>query len=660
MAEYVTIDSETTIKGTNPKLNRASAFIPDNEIVYYGEAIDSDEVITFKHPEFTGESLVRPTAPLIVGQNIKFDLHHIRKTAKCGAIQQPLWDTQLAEYILTGQQSTWASLDELAEKYGGTVKDSKISDYFKKGIGADAIPEEEIKPYLEQDVLNTRLVFEKQYEIAAQEGMLPLIETQMRALSATTEMSYNGMAIDIKKLQEGKALLAKVKEDITKDLTTYLHKVLPKEIADTFNYASNKQLGSLLFGGDLTATVKVPDGVYKSGAKKGLVKYKNEEIRHIVIQSPARKKMAKATEKGALKVDADVLKNLLSYAVSSDEYTFIGNLLTIADVDKQLSTYYEGVENSIYPDGFVHQELNHCVTRTGRLSSSSPNMQNITNGPIKEVFVSRWGDEGQLIEIDYGQLEVVGLAIVSGDKQLIQDITDDVDIHTALYEDMYKRKPTKEQRKAFKPLTFGLIYGAGKTTLAANAGCTLAEAELFIKTFYKRYPDVEKFHATYAAEVKKNRKPHNQFGFKDATGKPVGASIMVDKLTGRRYVYREYDAPDWIKKRGTDYSFSPTEMKNYPCQGFATGDIVPLMLGVVFDELMKSGLKEHCLMINTVHDSMMFDCRKERVDEAIPFLKSIIECTPAYFKRAFGYKLPFDKFKCGVSVGDNWLDMKEL
>jgi len=262
------------------------------------------------------------------------------------------------------------------------------------------------------------------------------------------------------------------------------------------------------------------------------------------------------------------------------------------------------------------------------------------------------------MEIDYGQLEVVGLAVLTGDIQLTMDLVKGVDIHTALFEDMYGHTPTKAERKPFKSRTFQLVYGASATAIAEQAGISKAEGDKFVETFYKRYKGVKTWHESVKKKVESGRKPSP---YKDEMGYPVGTSTYICPFTHRRYVFKEYIAPEWLVKTGKTHSFSPTEMKNYPAQGFATGDVVPMMLGVVFRALQANDvLKNKCLMINTVHDSMMFDVHDSVREEAVDFVRSLIENTPKYFFERFGMVLPFAKFSCGVSVGRNWFDQTEV
>ena len=200
MPEFVAIDVETTLNG-NEDVGLAHPMHPDNKVVLFGAAaskhIGSLTTYTAIEFELYVDSLQIDT--IICGHNISFDLMYLYKEDfefKQSLQKHRLWDTQLAEYILTGQRTKFSSLDELSIKYGLPVKDDTIKRYFQAGLGSDKIPSEELVPYLIQDTQNTLAIAKKQYELAVAQGQLTLIQSQMEALHATTEMMYNGLCID--------------------------------------------------------------------------------------------------------------------------------------------------------------------------------------------------------------------------------------------------------------------------------------------------------------------------------------------------------------------------------------------------------------------------------------------------------------------------------
>jgi DNA polymerase I-like protein with 3'-5' exonuclease and polymerase domains len=303
----------------------------------------------------------------------------------------------------------------------------------------------------------------------------------------------------------------------------------------------------------------------------------------------------------------------------------------------------------LFPDNKVYPNINMVSTKTGRLSCNKPNVQNQTEeGGIKESYISRWGMNGALIEFDYQQLEMAGLAYVSGDKQLVYDINNGVDMHTELFKSMFGKTPTKEERKPFKRLSFGLVYGAGATTLAEQAGCSLSDSKRFIEVFYNRYRGVAAYHKGIIEEAEKGRKTTKHHTPK---GMPQGAFLKRTN-TGRMFLFKEYDN-EWKKKP----TFSPTELKNWPVQGFSTGDVVPHMLGVLSKHIYQNYYDNYYVPIMSVHDSILIDCHKDHVEQAIESVSSLLNQTSKLFNDHFGTSVPV-KLSVGCSVGPNWGTMK--
>lgn len=655
--DYKVVDIETSM--LSPIGGASSPHHPDNFIVKVGmkSNLSNDVCVYDGHvPLFL--------APLLVGHNIAFDLLHMlrAKTINVGQLDNAcLWDTQLAEYIITGQRSKFASLDELSDKYGGVPKNTEIADkYFKKGLGAEHVPLELLVPYLEDDVRNTERVFLEQVSIALDMKLLPLIRSQMEALLATTLASHYGICVDKKVLTDG---ALKTRAYCTLQAMTfdnYFASRLPYvEWRPDIN--SHKQVATALFGGKVVIVERKQEGFYKNGNPKYVKVPKNITIPPIFIAPED----ANATKDGLPSTDERTLAALKAelaagvQASTSLEREMLDALIEYREHSKQLTTYWESIDKLTFPDGFIHPQFNHVNTVTGRLSSSQPNMQNITNGEIKRAFKSRWGTDGVLLEVDYKQLEMVELAALSKDKQLLDDIMHGRDMHKELFRSMYGREMKLEERKAFKRCSFALVYGAGATGIAEQGGITKTEAKQFIDTFYTRYSGVKAWHDQLIEEAKIARVvscAHTKEGY------PAGECVFSNPLTKRRYWFTEYDAPDFLKRQGTITSFSPTELKNYQVQGGATGDKVPLMVGYVYRVLRNSDiLKDRCFLINTVHDSLLFDVHKSVQHDAVMTVCSTLSNLRRVFEETFNCRgelpLPYD---VEGSVGSNWLEMKPI
>jgi DNA polymerase I-like protein with 3'-5' exonuclease and polymerase domains len=526
-------------------------------------------------------------------------------------------------------------------KYGLPVKDDTIKKYFQAGLGSEKIPAEELLPYLQQDIANTRAIAVLQYEQAVKQNQLTLIMSQMEALHATTEMMFNGLHIDHDRLNKytvevvDEYVEVKIKLE---DLVTY------DGLVEDIN--SPKQWSQFFFGGTKKVKVKEEVGVYKNGNTKYKLVEKKVAIPPFIKYVPDPDKVSEKT--GQISVDDSVLNDMLRHTFDPKTIAIINALLKYRELSKQLSTYVQGLSKHTIGE-FIHGKLNHTTTVTGRLSSTNPNLQNISNNPIKQIFNSRFND-GLIVEVDFNQLEVVALAHVTRDKQLIADISKGIDIHSALYKDMFGRMPTKEERKPFKSRTFQLIYGAGAKAISKQAGCSLEEAKKFIDVFYTRYPDVAKWHKDFAIRTElEGLYQLDDDGFREKV-----KTFVFQTETGRKFCFREYFSDSTWSPR--TYNFSPTELKNYPIQGLATGDIVPMMLGIIFRKLVG---RDDVKMVNTIHDSLMFDVDKDSAVNFILEITDILKDTHKYFEKIFKAPLAL-KLNAGASYGLNWFDMKEM
>lgn len=388
---YVVTDLEVTIRNTVGK-NRASPFCFENYVVMEGLKYQEWDQVKVS----SGVSVAMGGAPArassvettLVGQNLKFDImwylrHDYEKGRENFLKTVDIWDTQLAEYLLTGQDHRMWSLDKLAQKYGGTLKDDRIKEYWNSGVDTCDIPEDELVEYLKHDVMNTELVFQHQVIKAHELGMMPLVLSQMRALKATCMMEFNGMQLDTAELDRQEQYYEELLADINAQIFS-----LPTVKKYGINPASNDDVSVMLFGGFLK---RIEDHNqydeegnlvrYKSGVKKDQIKTKKVTMFHelpglikdpFAYTDPAKKA-------GFYKVDSSVLERVQKYASSPEASKFCSLVLEYRDHSKQLGTYVKGFRELMFPDGRLHGNLIHTNTKTGRLSSSQPNLQNLTN-----------------------------------------------------------------------------------------------------------------------------------------------------------------------------------------------------------------------------------------------------------------------------------------
>ena len=676
----VTLDVETTMKNTIGK-NKASPFCPDNYIVmaglkgytYTNSPVTANSIITTSKAnknEYLNKTFNIVITPeykvkvsVVIGQNIKFDLHHVRKAnatihkipLQTWLVENKIWDTQLAEYLLTGQDHKYASLDAMSIKYGLPIKDDKVKEMFKKGIGADGIDEDILKEYLEQDLTNTEAIAFKQMQEAYDKKKLPLIESMMDALVAVADMEYNGLAIDPSLLKDLKQKAEQEVDMLEIDVVNEIKKLLPILNAYIINIDSNKQLSSILFGGAIDFDTTVPTTL-KNG------KTRNRHIKtHVSLPQQFDGESFSEPNANGFKIDEEVLNKVERISIISSNKLqwspIIKDLLKRKKIKKELNTYYEGLSELIFPDGLIHHNINMCSTATGRPSSDNPNSQNIPahmDSDVKKLFVSRWGEDGMIISADYKQIEIIALAYLSQDPQLIDDILNGRDIHEEVGRAYYGRSKaviTKDERRVIKTVNFGLIYGGTANSLAAQSGLPAKEVKKIIDAFYSRYNKVATWQHNNIDKVNMSRSYNGILH--TPSGHPSGTGYL-HSTTGRVYTFQEKDNPF---RRG-EVNFKPTEIKNYPVQGFATGDLVLTMTGVLWRMLQSnSKFSTDCHMVNLVHDELVFDCKKDLVHTAMHFIKTTLEDTPKYMKSIYGIYLGLPT-KVKVTCGDNWKEQK--
>lgn len=360
---------------------------------------------------------------------------------------------------------------------------------------------------------------------------------------------------------------------------------------------------------------------------------------------------------------AALLKELTTYYrwydVDKDEYT---GMLTMLHNETECSV--------------IHHNLNHVITVTTRLSSSEPNLQNIPRADkskVKEGFVSRFKDgEGRMLEFDYSQLEVIGQAVLTNDQRLIEDINSGIDFHCkrvslafgipyeqAVYlckdESAPEHKVWKTRRTKAKIFSFQRAYGAGSSLIALTTGMAQEEVEAMIELEEQEYPGIPAFFELVKSAVESTP----DWRFFDAE-----AGISMHKgqwqaFTGTKYIWRQYPAKEWQRKRGIRASFSPTEMKNYPVQG-TSGEFVQIAMGMLARRFIATNNYDgKAYLINTVHDCFWVDCHKSVLIQVCADLKRILEAIPMYIKETWGIQVPV-KFPTDGEIGFNMHTMHGL
>lgn len=273
---------------------------------------------------------------------------------------------------------------------------------------------------------------------------------------------------------------------------------------------------------------------------------------------------------------------------------------------------------------------------------------------IKQAFTSRFED-GVLLEMDFSQLEVIGLAMLSLDPVLISDLESGMDMHRLRASELFNKEQeevTDAERTITKKLSFQLQYGAGAASMSRKLGIKKAIAQAFIENYYGRYTRVKEWQEEVIEAIKRSRKPTNE---RLPSGLPRGRGEW-ESATGRTYVFMEQDS---------DYgdgepSFNPPTMKNYPIQGFATGDVMAVYRAMVYREWLNSSFRRLVLPINTVHDSVMFDCVNYQV--ALEWkleLELLAKELVGRINESWDIPTPLP-FKIETKIGPTWSEMRKV
>lgn len=748
---YMVIDVETSIKLY--KKRKASPFHPDNGVCTVIRKFKDEPTDVHMTPFYYRENSkaftigIRADTTVLVGINIKFDLLHmwhlpeLQDFLKRGG---KIWDCQYAEYLLTGQQQMYASMDEMAEKYGGYLKPDMVKAYWEQGIDTRDIPEDLLREYSIGDGDNTETIFLAQVVAAYKQHpkALASIQAAMDGLLATTEMEYNGLKIDQERGEELRVEQQEELEALTARLEEYIP-TLPPELK--FSWGSTTHRSALIFGGtvkyekwvqhldednnplfamkqekwplfggvavnpkglefdEATQLYKL-DGVlqdtFKSGKRAGEGKTKVQKLPDHTKPKGAKQEFG-FTFPGYTKPKpqwksktTDFLGNPL-YSTSADVIDELGNrniaflkdLKRRMGLDKDIGTYYwkedgngnrKGMLTLVNEfDGLIHHSLNHVSTVTTRLSSSDPNLQNLPRkdkSRVKEVFISRFGEDGEVGEIDYSQLEVIIQGWLTEDENLRADILQGIDFHCKRlsqklgepYEvvlDKAKNETNPDypsysvQRTEVKGFSFQRAYGAGAEAISDATGMSVDDVKQLIEDERVLYPGIESFNGSVAEEVEASAVAEpGEFIYLSQGGVVPKKFGCWTSPTGRRYTFRQSEAPEFMRRRGVHASFSPPDMKNYPIQGTG-GEVVQLVLGKLFRRMLETDrYGGKALLTNTVHDCVWFDYHKEVREWVLNDAIAIMQGIPNFLKEDFGID-PGVVFRVDAEYGTNMYDL---
>ena len=441
------------------------------------------------------------------------------------------------------------------------------------------------KVELDMDVIAKRSVMRAKFiyevrdrlmkEMEDEEVMQMYNDIELPLAIVLGKMECNGIRVS-------KDILQEMGDDITLRLDAIL-----KEIYDMtgceFNVASPKQLGQVLF------------------EKLGL---------------PGGKK----TKSGGYTTDSNTLNKYIH------DYPFVSKVLEYRTLSKLLSTYVVGITNAISDDGKIHTIYTQTLTRTGRLSSIEPNLQNIPvrneyGKLIRKAFLPE--DDSLIMSADYSQIELRIFAHLSQVSELIHAFNSDMDIHAKTASDVFHvpiDKVTKDMRRQAKAVNFGILYGISSYGLSEDLGISPKEAKEFINKYLETYPGIKDY-------MNKEIEQARELGY-------------VKTIMNRKRLLPEIkDASYVIRSMGERMAL------NTPIQG-SSADILKKAMVEIDEEFTKRNLKSTMLL--QVHDELIFNCLISEKEIVTKVVTDIMENT---YK--FSVPLTVD-----VEFGTDWYDAK--
>ena len=389
------------------------------------------------------------------------------------------------------------------------------------------------------------------------------------------DMELTGIRVDV-------SYLEKVEADLKKQMD-----IIEQEIYElagvTFNIMSPAQLSKILF-----ETLEIP---YPKRVKDGKYSTSKDILDKIRFVHP-------------------IVDKILEYRTLAKLYT----------------NYAVGLKAEVREDGRIHTIFTQTLTRTGRLSSISPNLQNIParqeySKLIRKAFIPE--ENSKLLSSDYSQVELRIFAHMSKAEDLIQAFIDGKDIHTKTASDIFHvpmEEVTKDMRRTAKAVNFGILYGISSFGLSEDLGVDIQTAKKFIDNYLKTYPGISEY-------MEEEKKKAYELGY-------------VTTLMNRRRVIEELKNKNYmIRSSGERMAL------NTPIQGTAA-DILKKAMVEIYDEFNKRGLKSKMLI--QVHDELVFNVLDDELEEVSSIVRDIMEHT-------IELSVPL---KVDIEYGDNWYEAK--
>lgn len=490
-----------------------------------------------------------------IGHNLKYDLKVLKNYEL--NVNAPLFDTMIAHYLVNPDMRH--NMDVLAETYLDYSPQSITELIGKKGVNQGSMRDVAVEKQTEYAVEDADITFQlKDYfekEMLAAQTMDLYKKVELPLVKVLTAMECEGINLDVPFLEE-------LSKNLTVDIQK-LEKTIFDAAGETFNLASPKQLGPILF--DKLKLVDKP----------------------------------KKTKTGQYSTAEDVLSYL------AKEHPIVSDILDWRSLKKLQNTYVDALPKEINPEtGRVHTIYNQAVAATGRLSSNNPNLQNIPirtarGQQVRKAFVPR-DDQHVLMAADYSQIELRIIAALSKDEGMLAAFLNNEDIHQATAAKVFNvplEEVTRTQRGNAKTVNFGIIYGVSAFGLSQQTDLNRTEAKELIDTYYATYPKLR----NYIQE---------QVDFARDNG-------YVTTVLGRRRYLKDINSQNAVVRGAAERN-----AVNAPIQGSAA-DIIKLAMIAIQSKLESENWKAKMLL--QVHDELVFDVPKEEVEALQKMVKNEME-----------------------------------
>lgn len=319
-----------------------------------------------------------------------------------------------------------------------------------------------------------------------------------------------------------------------------------------------------------------------------------------------------------------------------DLHPIINKILEHRELQKLLGTYIDTIPKMISSDGRLHASFLQYGTTTGRFSSNNPNLQNIPTKTergkkIRNAFIAENGYT--LASFDYSQIELRIAALLSQDSFFIKTFQEGRDIHSAVAMKVFGVSiddVTLDMRRRAKVINFGILYGMGVTALSQNLNTNRKDAQIFYDNYFKQFPTIADYLESIKMFARKNGYTKTLFGRKRYFP-AINSSLPFMKAMAERMA------------------------TNAPIQGTATADIIKIGMKKVEEELKMAGILGEVKMVLQVHDELVYEIKKDKLDIAIKIIKKgMIDVIPSQFLVGM-VPVPLD---VTVGYGRNWGELK--